>query len=315
MEAAPLKNDVAEGPRGGAAYWLTTEDEVRIRIAVWPEGGSKGTIFIFPGRTEYAEKYGRAASEFQARGWATVSVDWRGQGLADRLLPDRRIGHVDRFLDFQLDVAAVMQAGEDLDLPRPWYMLGHSMGGCIGLRAMMNGLDIEACAFSAPMWGIRIMPALRPLAWTMGTVLPPIGLGNGRSPGANDTVYVLEGVFDNNTLTNDLEMWEYMGRQAEAEPQIALGAPSIRWLGEALREMRALSKMEAPDKPCVCFLGTNERIVDMGRIRTRMANWPRGRLIEFKDAEHEVLMEEPSVRKRVFDECAALFEEAVPEPA
>ncbi|MEM6727697.1 MAG: alpha/beta hydrolase, partial [Pseudomonadota bacterium] len=118
MEAAPLNNDVAEGPPGGQAFWLTTSDGVRIRLAVWPEG-EKGTVLIFPGRTEYAEKYGRAAAEYAARGFATISIDWRGQGIAERLLPDSRIGHVIRFRDYQQDVAAVMEAVAALDLPRP----------------------------------------------------------------------------------------------------------------------------------------------------------------------------------------------------
>ncbi|MEM1101322.1 MAG: alpha/beta hydrolase [Pseudomonadota bacterium] len=310
MEAAPLHTDVAEGPDGGSAHWLLASDGLRIRIGVWPEGGTHGTVFIFPGRTEYVEKYGRSAAELKKRGFATVAVDWRGQGIADRMLEDGRIGHVMRFGDYQHDVAAVMDAARQLDLPRPWFLLGHSMGGCIGLRAVLDGLDVAACAFSAPMWGVQISPGLRPVAWTLSSVLPPIGLGNMKSPGTNDIVYVLDGEFEDNTLTNDRETWEYMARQARAHPEIALGSPSIIWLREALREMRTLSTRPSPDMPGLCFLGTNERIVDPARIKRRMEEWPGGRLIEFKDAEHEVMMEEPDVRQTVFDACAEHFKAA-----
>ncbi|MEM6478293.1 MAG: alpha/beta hydrolase [Pseudomonadota bacterium] len=311
MEDAPLRNDIAEGPPGGKAYWLRADDGLRIRIAAWP-GGARGTVLIFPGRTEYAEKYGRAAAEYGVRGYACVSIDWRGQGLADRMLPDPRVGHVDRFTDYQRDVRAVMTAVQDLALPKPWYLLAHSMGGCIGLRAVLEGLDVEACAFSAPMWGVQMSTPLRPVAWAVSSALPPLGLGNLKSPGTNDKVYVLEEPFDDNTLTNDRDMWDYMARHARAEPAIALGSPSVRWLNQALREMRYLATQPAPKKACVCFLGTNERIVDMGRIRARMAKWPGGRLIEFPDAEHEVIMEEPAIRARVFDETLAVFEASRP---
>ncbi|MEM9350486.1 MAG: alpha/beta hydrolase [Pseudomonadota bacterium] len=311
MEAAPLFNDVAEGPEGGAGYWLTADDGLRIRMAVWPEGGAKGTVFIFPGRTEYAEKYGRAAKDFAARGYASLSIDWRGQGLADRMLGNTRIGHVMRFQDYQHDVAAVFDAARQLDLPRPWFLLAHSMGGCIGLRAVMEGIDVEAVAFSAPMWGVQISVPLRPVAWTLSSILPPLGLGNLRSPGTRHNVYVLDEPFEDNVLTNDLDMWKYMGRHASAHGELSLGSPSIIWLREALREMLSLARRPAPNLPCTCFLGTNERIVDPGRIKARMAAWPGGKLVEFPEAEHEVIMEEPAVRKRVFDEADTLFQSAV----
>ena len=116
MEAAPFYHDVAEGPEGAKAYWLTTTDDVRIRLAVWAEG-SKGTVLLFPGRTEYVEKYGQAAAVFADQGLSTIAIDWRGQGLADRLLPERDIGHVGQFGDYQRDVQAVLAAVVVLDLP------------------------------------------------------------------------------------------------------------------------------------------------------------------------------------------------------
>ena len=310
MEAAPLYNDVAEGPDGGVAYWLRCEDGLRIRMAVWEKEGANGTIFLFPGRTEYVEKYGRAAHDLAQRGYSTVAIDWRGQGLADRMLDNRRIGHVMRFRDYQMDVEAVVDAVRRLKLPKPWYLVAHSMGGCIGLRSVMDGLEVDACAFSAPMWGIKLTPFERPMAWTLSSLMPMVGLGGIRSPRTQHGVYVLDQPFDDNTLTNDQDMWDYMGRQAAAHPELNLGSPSVIWLREALREMHTLSTRPSPQMPCVAFLGTNERIVELSRIRSRMAKWPGGRLIEFPDAEHEVMMEEGPIRTRVFDEAVALFEGA-----
>ena len=107
MTAAPLFAE-ADGPAGGVAYWLTTVDQIRIRVAVWGHDAAKGTVLLFPGRTEYVEKYGRAATDLLTRGYATVTVDWRGQGLADRLQPNAALGHVADFKDYQLDVDAVV---------------------------------------------------------------------------------------------------------------------------------------------------------------------------------------------------------------
>ena len=132
--AAPLFAEVALGPDGGHALWLTASDGVQLRLGIWPDG-DKGTVLILPGRTEYIEKYGRAAEDLRRRGYATAVLDFRGQGLASRPHPDRMVGHVDDFDEYQRDLDAMLATVRSLDLPQPYYMLAHSMGGCIGLRA------------------------------------------------------------------------------------------------------------------------------------------------------------------------------------
>ena len=159
--SAPLYADVADGPADGRAVWLTARDGVRIRAALWNAGGPKGTVFLLPGRTEYVEKYGRSARDLAAAGYATLSLDWRGQGLSDRALPDRMVGHVTDFAEYQADLDALLAFADTQTLPRPYYLLPHSMGGCIGLRALMRGLPFQAAAFSAPMWGILMADYLR----------------------------------------------------------------------------------------------------------------------------------------------------------
>jgi len=165
MQTAPFHFDVAKGPEGAQAHWLKTADKLTIRAAHWRRDGAKGTVLMFPGRTEFIEKYGLAAEEFAKRGYAMVAVDWRGQGLADRMLPDRAIGHVNDFADYQLDVAAVVAYANDVGMPKPYFLVGHSMGGCIGLRALHEGLDVKAAAFSAPMWGVGLARHVRATAW------------------------------------------------------------------------------------------------------------------------------------------------------
>lgn len=308
LPAAPLYEDVAGGPPGGVAVWADTSDAMRIRLAAWrPDGPARGTVLLFPGRTEYIEKYGDAAREMARRGYATLAIDWRGQGLAPRLLDDRRIGHVNRFTDYQYDVAAMVEAATAMGLPRPWHLLAHSMGGCIGLRAVMRGLPVETCAFSGPMWGIALSPAMKPLAWVMAHAAPVLGLGTRLPPNASPDNYVQVQPFEGNFLTTDPDMYAMMQRQLAAYPDLGLGGPSLHWLREALSECRQLAARPSPDLPCCCFLGGNERIVDSGAIHARMAAWPNAALELIDGAEHEVLMETPATRARVFDRLAALF--------
>ncbi|WP_170348377.1 MULTISPECIES: alpha/beta fold hydrolase [Ruegeria] len=305
---APFFEDVAGGPAGGAAHWVTTADDTRIRVGHWyPEGATNGTVMMFPGRTEYIEKYGNTAVEFIDRGFAFLAVDWRGQGLADRLLDDPRVGHVDQFTDYQQDVHAALELAVQLDLPKPWYVIGHSMGGAIGLRAVLERDVFAACAFTGPMWGIFFTPIMKPLSRLTAYWGPRIGLGEKTPPTTSLESYVASQPFEGNMLTRDAAMYQMMKDQLEAHPELALGAPSTIWLREALDECAWLMEQTAPSTPALTFLGSHEQIVDRKAIRARMANWPSGTLVEIPDGEHEVLMEAPDVRGPVFDQLTGHF--------
>lgn len=309
--SAPLFEDVAGGPAGGVAHWLNTADGTRIRVAHWrPEGTANGTVMLFPGRTEYIEKYGDAASEFVKRGFAVLVIDWRGQGLADRLLDDPRVGHVDKFTDYQQDVDVSLELATKLDLPRPWHVIGHSMGGAIGLRAVLENDCFATCVFTGPMWGIFFTPLMKPISRLTANWAPRLGFGEKTPPTTSLDSYVLTQPFEGNSLTRDPAMYKMMQDHLAKYPELSLGAPSTIWLREALDECDWLMVQTAPAIPCLTYLGSHEQIVDRKAIRARMANWPNSTLIEIPDGEHEVLMEPPEVRDPAFDQIAAHFKAA-----
>lgn len=292
-ETAPLYADVADGPPGGRAFWLRTADGLRIRGAHWP-GGDRGTVLILPGRTECIEKYGPTAADMVRAGYHAVSLDVRGQGLADRLVSDRMLGHVGRFADYQKDVRALLPMLDTL--PKPLLLIGHSMGGAIGFRSAAEGLPFAALAFSSPMWGIRFSPGLAPVAGGLAAMASAVGRGATYSPGTGPQTYLLSAPFEDNTLTSDLTTWNWMRHQLETYPDLALGGPSLGWLNAGLAEIRWLQRHLPPAVPTVTLLGSNERIVNVDMVRRRIAGWKQARLVILPGAEHEVLMEAPALR-------------------
>ncbi|SMX43758.1 Phospholipase YtpA [Maliponia aquimaris] len=305
---APFHADLAEGPADSRAWWMETSDGLRVRIAHYGSDGDRGTVLMFPGRTEYAEKYGRVARVLSDAGYHTLAIDWRGQGLADRMLGERRTGHVHVFEDYQRDVSAMLDLARRLNLPGSMHLIAHSMGGCIGLRAVFDGLPVASCVFTGPMWGIRISDPVRPAAWAISRMSKTVGLGHLFAPGTGVDSYVASSSFPDNLLTTDPEQWEYMRRQVLAIPELQLGGPSLHWLHEALAESRRLARRPSPSLPCICYCGTNERIVDVDRIRSRMDSWPGGRLEMVEGGEHEVLMEVPRIRERILAEIVDHFD-------
>ena len=293
MTPAPLHAEVADAPPGGYAFWLTASDGVRIRAAHWP-GGVRGTVVIVPGRTECIEKYGRVVADMVAAGYHAVVIDVRGQGLAARLLPDAMVGHVGGFPDYCKDMQALLPLLEKL--PQPRFLLAHSMGGTIALRALLQGFPVARAAFSSPMWGIRFARGMAPLARGMAGLASLFGRGGGYATGTGPVTYLLAAPFKGNTLTTDEATWDWMKRQVIAHPDLSLGGPSFRWVQAALAECRALSHLAAPDVPALAILGSAEKIVDAQAIQRRMATWPGSRLVILPGAEHEVLMEAPHLR-------------------
>lgn len=301
MSPAPfrrLPGDPAITVRG---FMVTASDGIRLRLALWPaqdDGAAlRGTVLLFPGRTEYLEKYADTGTDLAGAGWHVLGIDWRGQGLSDRLLPDPRPGHIEDFVDYQTDVAAMVAAAQALDLPQPWTLLAHSMGGAIGLRALDEGLAVTRAVFSAPMWGIlhtgvprRIVNGLIGGATRLGrSGMPAIGSGG------SDT-FVLDSRFRNNMLTGDGQRWGRIVAEAAAWPDLTLGGASWGWLGAALRECDRLSARPSPDLPVLVSLGDNERIVSPPAIRARVARWPGATLHEVAGGQHEVLFETPDRR-------------------
>ncbi|PTQ71319.1 alpha/beta hydrolase [Celeribacter persicus] len=306
-ERAPLFHDLADGPEGGEAFWLTASDGVRIRVGLWPHEGAKGTVFILPGRTECVEKYGRGAADFAARGFASLAIDWRGQGLADRLLKDRRIGHVEDFKDYQKDLDAVIELAEEKAMPKPWFLIGHSMGGAIGVRALIEGKPFKAAGFSAPMWGIGLSAWQKLLVRFVSPVLNTLGLQNMRAPGTRPESYMVWHGFPDNLLTSDRDMFDYMTRQVVEHPDLSLGGPSSRWVTQAIAENDWAFEQTLPEVPGLCFLGLDEKIVNTAAVRDFAARWPSCELVEVPGGRHEIPMENPAIRELFYDRLAALF--------
>jgi lysophospholipase len=297
-EPAPFFGDVASAPPGAQPLWLTAADGVRLRAVAW-RGGSRGTVAVFPGRTEYCEKYGKVVGELVARGYAVLVIDWRGQGLSDRHPVTPQIGHVDDFRHYQRDVAALLALEAPLGLPRPLLMLAHSMGGCIGLRTLLERADFDAAILSAPMWHLQMAAATRELTSKVTRLANIVGLGGRLTPGASPQPSVLS-PFAGNPLTSDAGMFEWISDQISRHPMLGLGGPSMQWTYAALEEMARLYVAPLPSLPVLAFLGSDERVVSASVIRSQVSKMPQGELVICDGARHEILMECEAVRTELW---------------
>ncbi|HEX7775278.1 MAG TPA: alpha/beta hydrolase [Parvibaculum sp.] len=289
-------------PEGGTARWLTASDGVRLRAMVWPKAEAKGTVFLFGGRTEFAEKYFEVVGELLGRGFAVATVDWRGQGLSDRALADPRKGHIDDFASFGRDIEVVM-GDVAPGMPKPWIALAHSMGGNILLRAAHDHPAwFSAVVLSAPMLGLRFgSPGARRAAAAVAACCSLAGLGGrylpGGTPKAADEV-----PFDENILTHDAGRYAIYQALVRAEPKLGLGASTLGWLAAAFRSMTltaAPGYLARIATPVLIAVAGQDGLIDRASLAAAAEGLPQGELVTVENSRHEILMER--------DECRRVF--------
>jgi alpha-beta hydrolase superfamily lysophospholipase len=311
LEAAPLYGtDAAPVPEGAAAEWFTGAGGARLRAALFPaKGAARGSVVLSGGRTEPIEKYFEVIGELTGRGFTVLAHDWRGQGLSQRLLPDRLRGHASGSGDFITDYAALIAAFETR-LPKPWLAVGHSMGGCLTALVLARGESRFAGAvLSAPMLGLYTTPIPPPLARLLAGALTLLGLGSGGTPGGDAAS------FETNILTHDPRRYARNVGQVAAYPDLALGAPTWSWLAFAFSAMRELQQGPGVPKveiPVTIVAAGEDRIIDNAGTRLVASRFPKGRYVEAPGAFHEVLQETDEIRAVFWREFDAMAAEAAP---
>ncbi|XSG83369.1 MAG: alpha/beta fold hydrolase [Methyloligella sp. ZOD6] len=286
---------------------------LQVRYAHWPSGLKErhGTVCIFPGRTEFIEKYFEVVGELRRRGFYVVAIDWRGQGGSTRLTRNPLKGHVRRFDDYQADLSRLMNDVVLPDCPPPYYVLAHSMGGAIALKAAtMRGSWFERMVLTAPMIRIQGLPFSDVMTTKATGLVSKLGFGRLAVPGGAKA-YRQSQIFEDNILTTDAERFARNLSVLKAAPELAVGTPTFGWVHAALTAMREINDQEFPRRlrvPVVMLAAGNDRIVSNGAIETFADHFRLGSQIVLRGSEHEILQERDPIRQEFW----AAFDAFVP---
>jgi lysophospholipase len=289
-------------PPDPVAGSIFTDDGIRLRFAYWRASGAKrlGTVYLMQGRAECIEKYFEVVSELRERGFAVATLDWRGQGGSDRALNDSRKGHVDDFAEYDADLDAYMQQIVLPDLPPPYYVLAHSMGGMIALRAARSmRTRFTRMVLSAPLVDIAVSSTPRAVSHIVPAIATALGLGDLRVPGQEQYAPDLC-PFPGNFLTSDPARYQRYVSILKERPAHAIGAPSFAWLHAANRAMREMMLQEFGDSvqvPVLLVAAGDDRVVSTTAIARLARELRAGAYVVIPGARHELLMERNSLRE------------------
>jgi lysophospholipase len=299
--AVPI--DLATTYRPADRYGWLAAPGARLRYAGWNASGTtaRGTVVVLTGRAEFIEKYAtEVVGELLGRGYAVIALDWRGQGLSDRPLPQEHdAGHIDRFETYVADLRLFLDTIVAPLARGPVFALCHSMGGHILLRALAEygSAPFAAAVVASPMTGLQREAFLRSILM----LLPDIPTIDHRYLFGTGPFVFLARDFHSNNVTHDGRRYRWTEAWFKADPRLSLGGPTVGWARQATHSMSAClapDYLERIDLPLLLMTAGQDQIVNPASHGPVVARLKHAEHVTFADAKHEIMMETDDIRAR-----------------
>ncbi|RMG13134.1 MAG: alpha/beta hydrolase [Planctomycetota bacterium] len=274
---------------------LRSADGVRLHVrSVAPGGAPRARLAWIHGFAEHGGRYLEHLRWFAGRGYASWIVDLRGHGRSEG-----RRTFVRRFADYLDDAQAFVASLEEDPASAPLFLVGHSMGGLVLVRALEERGEALSSARGAvvlsPFLGVK---AKLPLWKTLAA----------RALSRAWPTFALPTDLDHAQLSKDPAVWEAYAR----DPLVAKTA-TARWYTETVgNHPLAIALAGRVRLPVLVLHGEEDGLADPERARELVAAlgsddkefelWPGLR--------HELLneIEAEEVRERILSWLEARLE-------
>ena len=288
-------------PERITAGTIATPDGLILRTALCePRVTPRGTVLLLQGRNECIEKYFETMSDLAARGFATLTFDWRGQGGSERILKDPVRGHVASFRHYETDLRAMLD-GPLAKTAGPVTLVGHSMGSLIALLVAPDLPErVRRMVLLAPLIRLTHQPLGHKALRVVTRLIRLLGLGRLYAAMGPRPRAIPE--FLSNVLTTDRHRHERNGTIFVERPGLGMGGPTIAWLNSALR---AMSRVTKPDHlarvslPSVMIAAGDDQVVSTLAIEQTVRSLRNANVLTVDGARHELLQERDRYREQV----------------
>lgn len=295
-------------PPDAKVFDFAGADGGRLRGAIFTAPSARATVVLMAGRVEFIEKYFEVVGDLNRRGFTVAMMDWRGQGLSERPLPDPLKGHIADFAVYRADLKRFVEEITARNLATPFILMTHSMGGAPGLQLLADGYDkFRAAVLCAPMTKFQANPARLAVAGLMARLACALG-------GADRNVIGIEEhslKFEGNVLTSDRRRHERFRLLQERAPQAIIRDPTYGWLKAAID---AIDDLHRPDRfrnlkiPVLIISAEKDQLVDSADHERLAARSPLIRRVMIEGALHEIMMENDALRAAYWREFDAFIE-------
>jgi lysophospholipase len=214
-------------PAGWAwGYVQVGEDTVQRYGVSAPHGAATAQILILTDYGESAEAWFETARDLNARGVVVWILERQGQGGSERLTGKRDRGHVMSYAPDVTATKAMVRVVIRPDGRLPLTVLGQGQGGLVALRAVEEGLMVDAVVLSAPTFDLSPLPSPKGQLIEAARWARRLRLSSQAWPGTPD--WRRDGPDDRAMgLTGDPARGAVNHAWQTANPDLRMGAPSL----------------------------------------------------------------------------------------
>ncbi len=300
-------------PEGWAEDFFENPDSKhKIRYGFVKHETPLGTVVLLGGLSEFAEKYFETIHDLIDRKLSVFTMDWAYQGLSTRTHKNIQRRHSDGYeqdiSDLHFFINNYVQP-QSKDLPL--ILVGHSMGGHIGIRYLMMHPGIfKTAAFSAPMLGIKQIQLFEIGIKILLILLKPFK--DRYVPGGSDWHEKMRKSDGSDIFSSDPLRDQIHNAWCLHNPNLQVGSPTLGWLWESMNSIRALDRnvLSKIQIPALLTAAGEDQIVVNQAIQDAATNIPNAEYLEIQGAHHEILMEQDQYRMQFFKAFDDLLKQA-----
>lgn len=237
---------------------------VKLFYQSWqPDEVARATLVIVHGLGEHGGRYQNVVNHLVPKGYVVYALDHRGHGRS----PGQR-GHVDDWSQFREDLRAFVVLVSVREAGHPFFLMGHSMGGCIALNYVLHYPDrLTAVVASAPAVGkLNIPPIMVSASKLLAKLKPNLSVSTGLDSKAISRDTAVVEAYKNDPLNHGkgtpgwsvafMETAEWtMAHAADFEPPLLLLHGDADRLVNVEESKKFFAQVKQPDKKLIIYPG------------------------------------------------------------
>ena len=265
-------------------------DGASLACAVFTADHAAGTVLLVHGFTENYYKYSELIFSLLHEGFSVLAYDQRGHGKSWRKagLSDTGDTHVDHFSDYIADLETVCDQLLP-DLPKPWMVFGHSMGGAVVSLFLEKHPEVFSRAvLSSPMIAPNLSGVPYPVA--AGICHTARFLGKGARRMFISKPYHGPEDFTTSCATDPVRFAWY-DQVKVSHPEYQNSSPTYTWTLEAMRVTKRILAEGAPESiqcPVILFSADQDFSVLPEPQKQFIARVKGGKRIFVPGSRHEI---------------------------
>ena len=261
-----------------------------LSCSVFTADQPRGTAMVLHGFTECAEKFSEIIHAFLRAGYSVVCYDQRGHGHSwrDEGVKDLSLTHVHSFQDYVRDLETVWEKLMK-EMPRPHFLLAHSMGGAVAAFFLEQHPEIFAKAVLCSPMIAPDLGGMPPLAVRL-LCRAAQAVGQGKKRVFISRPYAGPEDFATSCATGP-ERFAWFDAIKAATPAYQNNGPTYTWTLQSVGVTRKLLRPGAVEKiacPVRIYAAEEDHSVLSGPQEAFIRRVKRGSRVVIKGSRHEI---------------------------